>query len=97
MIDVRATSGGATLRVRVTPRAPRDELAGERDGALVVRVTAPPVEGEANAAVVRLLARRLGLAPSTLSIARGARGRDKVVLPAGVDPEDLRACLAGGR
>ena len=89
MIDVRATAGGATLRVRVSPRAPRDELAGERDGALVVRVTAPPLEGEANAAVVRLLARRLGLAPS--------RGRDKVVLLAGIDPEDLRERLAGGR
>lgn len=97
MIDVRATAGGATLRVRVSPRAPRDELAGERDGALVVRVTAPPLEGEANAAVVRLLARRLGLAPSTLSIARGSRGRDKVVLLAGIDPEDLRERLAGGR
>ena len=97
MIDVGATAGGATLRVRVSPRAPRDELAGERDGALVVRVTAPPLEGEANAAVVRLLARRLGLAPSTLSIARGSRGRDKVVLLAGIDPEDLRERLAGGR
>ena len=47
--------------------------------------------------MVRLLARRLGLAPSTLSIARGSRGRDKVVLLAGIDPEDLRERLAGGR
>ena len=95
MIEVRDVAGGATLRVRVSPRASRDELAGERDGALVVRLTAPPVEGQANAALLRFLARQLGVAPSTLSVARGAKGRDKVLLVAGVRAEDVRASLAG--
>jgi len=95
MIDVRDVDGGATLRVRLVPRAARDEVAGERDGALVVRVTAPPVEGAANAALARLLARRLGLAPSSLSVARGERTRDKVLLVSGVTAGDLRARLAG--
>jgi uncharacterized protein len=53
-----------TLRVRVQPRASRDALAGEREGALVVRLTAPPVEGAANEALARFLGRTLGVAPS---------------------------------
>jgi uncharacterized protein len=94
MIDVREAKAGASLRVRVKPRAARDELAGEREGALLVRLMAPPVEGEANAALVRLLARALGLAPSALTIAQGARGRDKVLVVAGLGVEDVRARLA---
>ena len=86
-------AGGATLRVRVSPRASRDEVAGERDGALVVRLTAPPVEGQANAALLRFLARQLGVPASTMSITRGAKGRDKVLLVAGARADDLRASL----
>ena len=93
MIEVRDVAGGATLRVRVSPRASRDEVVGERDGALVVRLTAPPVEGQANAALVRFLARQLGIPASTMSITRGAKGRDKVLLVAGARADDLRASL----
>jgi hypothetical protein len=95
MIDVRDAPGGATLRVRVSPRARRDEVAGEREGALVVRLTAPPVDGQANAALVRLLARRLGLPPSAVEIVQGAQGRDKVCRLGGLAAEDVRARLAG--
>ena len=94
MIEVRDVAGGATLRVRVSLRAPRDEMAGERNGALVVRLTAPPVEGQANAALVRFLARHLGVAPSVVSVAQGAKTRDKVLLVAGARAQDLRASLA---
>jgi len=95
MTFVRDVAGGVSLRVRVSPRASRDEVAGERDGALVVRLTAPPVEGQANAALVRFLARRLGVAPSTVSVTRGAKGREKVLLVAGAHADDVRASLAG--
>ena len=54
-LDIRATDAGLTLRVRVQPRASRDALSGEREGALVVRLTAPPVEGAANEALARFL------------------------------------------
>jgi uncharacterized protein len=94
MIEIRDVAGGATLRVRVSPRASRDELGGERNGALVVRLTAPPVEGQANAALVRFLARQLGFPPSVVSVTRGAQGRDKVLLVAGARADDLRASLA---
>ncbi len=89
-----------TLRIRVQPRASRDALAGERDGALVVRLTAPPVEGAANEALGRVLGRALGVAPSRLWIVAGATGRNKRVAVQGVSLADVRArleaALAGG-
>jgi uncharacterized protein YggU (UPF0235/DUF167 family) len=75
----------ATVSVRTQPRARTDELVGLRDGVLVVRVMAPPVDGRANDAVRRVLAEALGLRPSRLTIVRGARARDKVVAVEGLD------------
>lgn len=82
-----------TLRVRVKPRASRDALAGERDGALVVRLTAPPVEGGANEALVRVLGQALGVAPSRIRILSGAASRQKRVSVSGVGIEEVRARL----
>jgi len=73
------------LRVRIQPRAKREEIAGMRNGALLVRVTAPPVDGKANAALCRLLARRLGVAPSAVAVVQGHTGRDKLVEIAGLE------------
>jgi uncharacterized protein (TIGR00251 family) len=69
----------ATFRVRVVPRASRTELAGIMDGALRIRLTAPPVEGAANEALVRFLAKRLGVARYQVEIVAGASGRDKTI------------------
>jgi uncharacterized protein (TIGR00251 family) len=81
------------LAVRVQARARRDEIAGQRGGSLLVRVTAPPVEGKANAAVCRLLAERLGLAPGRVAVVRGAGSRDKLVEIDGIEPGELRRLL----
>jgi uncharacterized protein len=93
-LDIRDADGGFTLRVRVQPRASRDGLAGEREGALVVRLTAPPVEGAANEALVRFLGRTLGVAPSAVRVVGGATGRNKVVSVAGVDATAARERLS---
>jgi uncharacterized protein (TIGR00251 family) len=79
--------------VRVHPRARRDEIAGERGGSLLVRVTAPPVEGKANVAVCRLLARQLGVAPGRVAVVRGASSRDKLVEIDGLEPDQVRRLL----
>jgi uncharacterized protein (TIGR00251 family) len=65
------------IEVKVTPRASRDEIAGMRDGVLAVRVTAPPVDDAANRAVIKLIAKRAGVARSRVRIARGERSRNK--------------------
>jgi len=83
-LDVRDTPEGVTLRVRVQPRASREGIGGEREGALVVRLTAPPVEGRANEALARFLGRALGVPPSAVRVVQGAAGRDKRVAVAGV-------------
>ena len=86
----------ATVRVRVQPRAARDEIVGVRDGTLVVRLTAPPVEGRANQALCRLLARRLGVAPSRVAVVRGAKGRNKMVAVEGMTGAEVARALGLG-
>ena len=81
---------GSIIRVRVQPRASRDEIVGWREpGVLAVRVTAPPVEGDANRAVEHLLARELGVRPSAVTVIRGQRSRDKLVRVASVSSEAI--------
>lgn len=75
----------AELRVRVTPRAGRNEIAGERDGVLLVRVTVAPEGGKANTAVCRLIAKALRVAPSRVSVVRGAGSRQKLLRIQGVE------------
>ena len=67
------------IEVRLQPRAPRDEIVGQRGGRLVVRVTAPPVDDRANVALCRLIAKRAGVARSRVRVVTGLRSRDKVV------------------
>jgi uncharacterized protein len=76
--------------VRVQPRAGRDGIVGERAGALLVRLAAAPVDGQANDALARVLGRALGVTPSSVTILRGATGRDKVVRIAGLAASVLR-------
>ena len=83
------------LSVRVHPRAARDEIVGEREGAIVARLTAAPVDGKANAALVKLVAKRLGIAPSRVRIVRGERSRDKRVAIDGLDAMLVRERLLG--
>lgn len=84
------------LRVRVQPRAPRSEIVGWRaDGALSVRVAAPPVEGQANAALAALLAGVLDVRPSAVTVEHGARGRDKLVRITGLTPAEVRQRIGG--
>ena len=90
----RPSSEGVVLRLRVQPRASRDEIVGWQEGALRLRVTAPPVEGEANRAVAALLARVLGVAPSRIRVVRGERDRDKLVQITGLCEDDVRSRLA---
>ena len=93
-VDWHDTENGLTLRVRVQPRASKDALAGERDGALVVSLKAPPVEGAANEALARFLGEVLDVAPSAVRIVSGAAGRNKLVAVAGIDVATARARLA---
>ena len=83
------------VRIRVQPRATRTEVAGEYDGALKVRVAAPPVDGAANDELVRFIARQVGVAQSRVRIVSGDAGRSKVLEIEGVDVQSVRGALLG--
>lgn len=84
--------GSALLKVRIQPRAKRNELVGERGGALLARVTAPPVEGRANDALRKLVAKAAGVPASRVEVVGGASARDKLLRL-----EGLTAAQAGDR
>jgi uncharacterized protein (TIGR00251 family) len=83
----------AEVAIRLQPRAKRDEVVGERAGAIVIRVSAPPVDGKANAALCAFVAKSTGVSRSSVEIVRGQTSRDKVVRVKGVTQETLRAAL----
>jgi uncharacterized protein len=85
---------GCEIAVCVIARARRNEIVGERDGVLLVRVAAPPVDGRANAALCRLIAKRAGVGARSVWVVRGARSREKVVRVTGIGAEDLRSALS---
>lgn len=84
------------LSVRLTPRAAREQVTLLGDGSLAVRVSAPPVEGRANAALERAVAGALRIAPSRVSLVRGARSRDKAVRVDGLGEAQVRERLSAG-
>ena len=73
-----SSTSGQLLEVRVRARARRNEVVAQADGVFRVRVTAAPEGGEANRAVIALLAEVLGVAPSRIALVRGAASRDKL-------------------
>lgn len=79
--------------MRVIPRARHNEIAGERDGRLLIRLTAPPVEGAANAALCRLVARRARVTARRVTIVRGEASRDQVVRVEGIADDELRRLM----
>ncbi|MFV1957268.1 MAG: DUF167 domain-containing protein [bacterium] len=78
------------ITVQVKPRASRNRVEGWEDDVLVVRLTSPPVEGAANSALVKLLAKKLGIARGRLEIVAGKRSRSKIVQIDGITQDRLR-------
>ena len=88
-----APPDAAELSVRLQPRARRDEVVGERAGQIVIRVTAPPVDGKANDALCRLIAKAAKIPPSKVSVVKGHTARDKVVRVQDIGLDALRTAL----
>lgn len=95
-IDLKATNGGVELRVHVTPRARRPSIGGTRGGALKVAVSAPPVDGAANDAVIEALADALGIPKRRITLVRGASSREKTLRIEGVAVERVLALGRNG-
>ena len=77
MMPLRTTPKGLFLDIKATPKAAREEVAGIRNGALLVKVTAAPEKGKANAAVIALLAKAIGVPKSAFELVNGDTDRNK--------------------
>lgn len=92
---IRQTASGVEFEVRVIPRAGRSGLAGERDGRLLVRLAAPPVEGAANEALLALIAELFDCPKRSVRLVAGERARSKRVAVDGVSMADAERRLLG--
>jgi hypothetical protein len=90
---LRQQGGAVTLELLIQPRASRTRVVGEHDGRLKVQLAAPPVDGEANAALIEFLASALGVRKSEVEVLRGETGRRKTVRIAGVTAAAVVAAL----
>ena len=83
---------GAALAIRVTPLSSKNEITEiMNDGTIRIRLTAPPVEGKANDALISFLAEVLDVPRSRIDIVAGVTGRDKLVSILGLDPEAVHS------
>jgi hypothetical protein len=94
VLDIRQTGPDVLLAVSVQPRASRNAVAGLHGNALKIQLTAPPIEGAANDACLRFLATLLGCSRSRLSIAKGAKARQKLIRIANCAAAEVHARLA---
>ncbi|PYS99336.1 MAG: YggU family protein [Acidobacteria bacterium] len=95
MLEIKEDKDGFTITVRVIPRSSRAEIVGEIEGAVKVRVSSPPVDGAANAEIVRLISKKLGVAKSAVAIVSGETSRTKRLRVSGVNAQKLRDVLGG--
>ncbi len=95
MSYIREENGGVVLSLRVQPRSSVNRVDGVQGDVLKVCLTAPPVEGQANKALARFLAERLGVARSRVRLVAGQGSRNKVVRVQGVTGPGVRERLEG--
>jgi uncharacterized protein (TIGR00251 family) len=95
LIKFREKDGAVFLTARVIPRASKSEIVGEHDGALKVRLAAPPVDGAANEELIKLLAKEFGAAKSDINIIIGQTAKTKQVRISNISKEKLAAILQG--
>jgi uncharacterized protein (TIGR00251 family) len=92
---LQETRDGVILRVKVQPRASRDEVTGVHGDALKVRIAAPPVEGAANIRLVMVLAKKLGVSRGQLELRTGSTSRLKAIAIQGISAAEVRRRLEG--
>ncbi len=93
MLNLQETDNGIILPVRIQPRASKDEIVGEYNGALKIKLTSPPVEGEANRRCIEFLSKRFKIAKSNLEIIKGEKSKDKLIKIIGLKRADVLKIL----
>jgi uncharacterized protein len=94
LIKLASKDGGVTFAVRVQPRATKSGVAGELDGVLKIRLAAPPIEGQANEELIRLLAELFDAPRRRIAILSGQTSKNKVVSVSGISVDEAERVLA---
>lgn len=89
MLKVTETKEGVRLEIKVQPRSSRNQIAGVQDGILKIKLTAPPVDGEANLALIEYLSSLLGVPKRSINLIKGETSRNKLVEINGIKREFL--------
>jgi len=92
-VNIKETGDGIVLQVHVVPRSAKSEFAGVQGDALKLKITAPPVEGQANAECIRFLSDALGIKKKQVKILGGHKSRKKTVAIEGIGREDIEALI----
>lgn len=87
MLNIQENSEGITIEIKVQPRASRNQIVGEQEGMLKIKLTAPPVEGEANQALIDYLASVLDTPRRNVTLLKGESSRQKIVAVKGMKRE----------
>ena len=95
MIQFTEKDGGLTFDVLVVPRAAKSEIIGEHDGALKIRISSPPVDGAANAELIKILSKKLDVPKSEVEIISGQTSKQKQVRINGLDSKKLLNLVGG--
>lgn len=95
MLNVTEAEGRLRIDVRVQPRASRDQVMGIEEGCLKIKLMAPPVEGEANHALISFLSKTLDIRKKDIEILRGDTARRKLVELRGITRSELESRLSG--
>ena len=93
MLQVNENDEGVVFKVWVKPKSAKDEIRGLKDGALMVSVASPPIQGKANKACKALLAKVFGVGKSCVEIIGGTRSRTKIVRVVGIAPDKIRRII----
>ena len=88
-IRITPTASGVSLEVQVQPRSSRNQVVGEQDGRLKIKLTAPPVEGEANQALINYLAQILDIPRKNIKLLKGESSRHKLIEISGLNEQQL--------
>lgn len=92
-MEVVEKDGSIVFSVRVVPRASRSEIIGEHDGALKIRISSAPVDGAANAELIRLFAKHFGVSKSDVTILNGETSKNKRIKIANVSVSKVRELI----
>lgn len=93
MVDIRETEHGVIFHIHVVPRSAKCEVAGVQGDALKLRITAPPVEGQANMECIRFLSDILGVRKKQVTILSGHKSKKKTVAIEGVRRKDIESLI----